>query len=836
MRSSVGRSTWLSRYAGRLLPLLRVHLRAEKLLQEIRAAESAKINIVYVFRRPTHLGVALLREYCRANDIPPPTSEIRPERPTLPLKPFCSVFPLRRRKGDELFLRHIRMHRARVVEKLGGMREIEIGSRTIFVPIAFYPGLGPRPFGHRSPVFDSAWLPIADLWRILVFWIHRRNITMDFGPAIEFGADASPAKMRHVLARELYRKDKLARGAGMRDAQSIENIVLSGEQFERALDQVAIATSSSRDQVYHQARKLLREIAATMDQGVIAFFRVILRPAIRRIFAGIEVHNLNEVRRAASEHPVVLLPSHRSHFDYLILSYVLYHAHLPLPYIAAGSNLNFFPVGMLLRASGAFFIRRKIEKDLLYKVVLDRYLTYLVKQGHMIEFYIEGGRSRTGLTLPPQLGLLKSLVRSFKRGDRQELMLVPAAVTYERLAEEQSFAREQSGKEKVKESVGQLLRASGILRRRLGPVVVSFGQPISLREFAARPLTKEVASSQTLSMLTEDLGFAVARGMARSGAITASGLASAALLSMPHYEAPIAVVVQRVVDLLTTIAVANGASRSELMQASQTNGSAEGLFRQTSMSSIVGSALERAPWNESLGDLVRDMGTDGFLFVGSEDSVSIPEAERIAKAFYRNTISQFLLTPALSSLDAIEPSAIHPLHQIFKAAFLLPHWSSWSAEAHAVRSLLIAQKLRTEEELSPTLAPVMMMLVPYIEALTVAIGLVSRMDTLLESEFLQRVEQELRAMPGSRTESQAQGVLVLTLRFLTREGLLGSTTVGSGRKRQKYVIVRRKHLAPDSCFGTADDLRAFAEVLERLRGTIAAHNERAFGTAADPVI
>ena len=180
--------------------------------------------------------------------------------------------------------------------------------------------------------------------------------------------------------------------------------------------------------------------------------------------------------------PLVVLPSHKSHLDYLVISYLFYTNGGAVPHIAAGSNLNFFPLGNVFRRAGAFFIRRSFKQDEIYARTLRAYLLKLLKEGHTVEFFIEGGRSRTGKLLKPRYGLLGHVVDAVAAGQVHDVALCPTAVGYEVIVEGQSYARELSGGNKTSENVGQLFGAATVLRERFGRVHVSFSDPLSLRE------------------------------------------------------------------------------------------------------------------------------------------------------------------------------------------------------------------------------------------------------------------------------------------------------------------------------------------------------------------
>ncbi len=178
----------------------------------------------------------------------------------------------------------------------------------------------------------------------------------------------------------------------------------------------------------------------------------------------------------------MLLPSHKSHVDYLLLSCLLYRNSIQLPVIAAGDNLSFFPAGPLLRRGGAFFIRRRVRGDRLYAAVLNAYLRRLVRDGHMIEFFLEGTRSRTGKVLPPKLGLLNMVVTAALALGNHKVYFQPVSIGYERLMEEGAYARELSGQKKQKENAFALLGISRVLTDRWGRVSVQFGEPFEMSE------------------------------------------------------------------------------------------------------------------------------------------------------------------------------------------------------------------------------------------------------------------------------------------------------------------------------------------------------------------
>jgi len=222
------------------------------------------------------------------------------------------------------------------------------------------------------------------------------------------------------------------------------------------------------------------EIAADYSHPVVRSASFILSGFWNKLFDGISMHHCESLRSVAPGHEVVYVPCHRSHADYLLLSYQLYQNGLVPPHIAAGVNLNLPLVGPLLRRGGAFFLRRSFKANALYSSVFAAYVDQLLQRGVSIEYFIEGGRSRTGRLLPPRAGMLAITVRSFLRSPRRPLLFQPVYIGYEKLMEGDSYIGELSGKPKKKESLLGLVRAFGVLRQRYGRVTLNFGEPIHL--------------------------------------------------------------------------------------------------------------------------------------------------------------------------------------------------------------------------------------------------------------------------------------------------------------------------------------------------------------------
>jgi len=264
--------------------------------------------------------------------------------------------------------------------------------------------------------------------------------------------------------------------------QVITNIVVS-DNVRRVIAREAQKKNISLTKATKRAEKYAKEIASAYSYKTMRILESSLTPFWNKIYDGVEVRNSERVRELAASHEIIYLPCHRSHIDYLLLSYTLYHEGLVPPHIAAGINLNFWPAGPILRRGGAFFLRRSFGGNKLYTAVFNEYIFRLMDRGIPLEFFPEGSRSRTGRLMPPKTGLLAMTVQSCLRGTRKPIAIIPVYIGYERLFEGKSYLNELRGAEKKKESFGQLLGIRKTLKQAFGKVYLNLAEPLFLNQY-----------------------------------------------------------------------------------------------------------------------------------------------------------------------------------------------------------------------------------------------------------------------------------------------------------------------------------------------------------------
>ena len=419
------------------------------------------------------------------------------------------------------------------------------------VPLAPFRGRGYRRRNSRlaTLVYSVQEAP-SELKKLLTVLFNRRDVSLTIGEEIDLrafinrygaeGAGSMVRRMTRALQLFLYREERVVWGPPLLPKRVVRELVLGQPAMEKTVRELALSRQLPIEKVRREAESYFDEIASNFNGTYFAILAFLFRRIWNRIFRGVEITGLDRVADRIREHPVVLVPCHRSHFDYLILSYIFHSEFLSPPHIAAGINLSFFPMGMLFRGAGAFFIRRSFGDNELYKAVFSEYLTYLIREGYTQEFFIEGGRSRTGKILTPKLGMLSAIVNAFLHGVRRDLYFVPVSISYERLVEEEAYKRELLGAEKEKESLLALLRARSVLRANYGKAFVDFGEPISLNEMLGgvrdrlmrNPDDRETEEEKRRFVLK--LGFRLLDAVNRVSVVSAPSVAATVLLSHPH--------------------------------------------------------------------------------------------------------------------------------------------------------------------------------------------------------------------------------------------------------------------------------------------------------------
>lgn len=435
------------------------------------------------------------------------------------------------------------------------------------VPLALFWRMGPRARRRFLNLSYGAANRPTDLAKVTAFLINYRGLHVKVGEPIdllafiaerrEVGAVNVARTVRRAILTFLYREEKVVEGPVLQPRHRVQEIVVRMPAVEEAIRVHAEEQRVSVEQARLRSEKMFREIAANMNSTFLAVLDIVVGALIRRLFARVEVSGIEKVLEYAKGDPLVLVPSHRSYFDFLLISLMMYGRHITPPHIAARENMAFGPFGFLWRRAGAFFLRKSFD-DPLYKAVFRTYVAYLIKEGFTQEFFIEGGRSRTGKALPPRLGMLSWDIEAFLESGRRDLFFVPIAITYERLVEEGAMVGELEGEEKREESMLGLVRARKFLQRRFGTVYMNFGEPFSLAD-ALGPRRERFTCKEDPGVIAErrifveTLGNRILERINWAVVPSATAIAACALLGERRrgvFRPELARRMQQVVDLL----------------------------------------------------------------------------------------------------------------------------------------------------------------------------------------------------------------------------------------------------------------------------------------------
>jgi glycerol-3-phosphate O-acyltransferase len=347
----------------------------------------------------------------------------------------------------------------------------------------------------------------------------------------------------------LERGEREIRGNRYKVPRFVHEEILGQAEFRDGVMRIAGERGMAPEIAFARSRYYLREIAATHSPFVIDLIANAIHWLYRQGYGAI-VYDRDRVREIAElgqRHPIAFLPSHRSNLDRLSLQYLLWENDLPPNHTAAGINMNFFPVGPLIRRTGAFFIRRSFKDNDLYKFVLRSYLDYLVERRFPLEWYLEGGRSRTGKLLPPRYGMLGWVADAVRRNRADDLYLVPTSIAYDQIFDVADYAVEARGGEKPRESIGYVIERIRTLRRRYGNIHVRFAEPISIGKEI------DVDTDGEVSLDLQKLAFEVMYRIASVTPVTPTAIVSIALLAGPATGSTVAEVHARCLELVACV-------------------------------------------------------------------------------------------------------------------------------------------------------------------------------------------------------------------------------------------------------------------------------------------
>lgn len=636
--------------------------------------------VMYVLPYDSKADLLTLRAQCLKHDLPDPLAPLEIDGTLLPRHVFIHdgprVFPyfVANPESVKLFHDYLDLHR----------NNAALDVQMLPVSVMFGRAPGREIKGEPTPhlrILNGIQKFFAILW-------HGRDSFVRFSPTVslrqmatEHGTDQSIAQKLARVARIHFARQRLAAvGPRLPARQDLFNKLLQSKAIEKAVEDEARSKKISHEKAQQNAIEMMEEVAADFSYEAIRVTDRVMGWLWSRLYQGINVHGGERVRQLAQDgHEIVYVPCHRSHMDYLLLSYVLYHQGLVPPHIAAGINLNFWPAGPIFRRLGAFFIRRTFKGNKLYSTVFREYLGELFSRGYSVEYFVEGGRSRTGRLLDPKTGTLSMTLQALLRGGSRPITFVPIYIGYEHVMEVGTYAKELRGAAKEKEGFMQMVRGLRKLRN-LGQGYVNFGEPLSLVNYLNKQVPEwrdaiDPIDPQRPAWMTPVVNDIAARLMIRineAGAANAMNLCVTALL----------------------------ASRQRSLTREQLT---EQLECYTQL-------LRNVPYSPE--STVPDLSAEALLdhamgmnkFETEQDSIGeiiiLPREQAVLMTYYRNNIHHMLVMPSLIAAIVQQHREISEAELLRQVSLVYPMLKSelflrWdSAELPALLNALCAEMAR----------------------------------------------------------------------------------------------------------------------------------------------
>lgn len=523
-------------------------------------------------------------------------------------------------------------------------------------------------FWGRSPEKEKSWLRLllSEGWSVsgplkqfFIILLHGRRSLIQFNQALsvqhiyqesKHDAERGARKTARILRVHFRRVRQTVLGPNLSHRQNLVQGIINSAEVKKSIQTHADESNVSVAKATQLAHKYADEIASNLQISTIHFLERILNKLWHKIYNGINRNNLNTVREVTKDHAVIYAPCHRSHIDYLLLSSMLFEEGIMVPHIAAGINLNLPVVGPILRRGGAFFMRRSFKGNQLYATVFSEYIHTIFKRGYSVEYFIEGGRSRTGRTLNPRAGMVAMTVSSYLRDQQKPIAFVPVYFGYEKVLEGSSYQGELRGKEKKKESVFGLFKSLKNLRRSFGKVSVNFGDPIYLEAFlnAHQPdWKKDTGNKETkpdwLNGVVDKLAIELATRINSSAALNPINMTALALLATEKHAMDaqvLAKVMTTFSDLLKSFPYSNTMTFAE--------GSGEDWIEHAENMRLV------MRQKQALGDII-----------------SLDDRSAVSLTYNRNNILHLFAVPSLIASLLRQNSSMEKaqLHSIFRSVY-----------------------------------------------------------------------------------------------------------------------------------------------------------------------
>ncbi|HEX4718574.1 MAG TPA: glycerol-3-phosphate 1-O-acyltransferase [Thermoleophilaceae bacterium] len=423
----------------------------------------------------------------------------------------------------------------------------------------------------------------------------------------------------------LDRSERLLTGSRYKLPRDVKAQLIGDPGFARGLGALARKLDRPPADVRAQALGYLEEMAGTQSPIVRELWARWARLMYSRAYElSFDADALERLRELGAKHPLVFLPTHKSNLDGYVMTSLLNEQGFPPNHLLGGINMAFWPIGPIGRRVGVIWIRRTIREDPVYRWVLRQYLAHLVRRRFNLEWYIEGGRTRTGKLLPPKMGLLRYLVDAIEDAGIEDVRLVPVSIVYDHLDEVADMTAESRGAVKSAEGIRWLVGYARRLNRPSGRIQVRFGEPLDV----AQRLTAHGAAEDPRLALAK-LSFDICTRINRVTPLTRTGLVTLAMLGLDGRSV-------------------TAAEACQVLEPFQRYARARSLPGAAETEPLI----SPAGIQPTLATLVEHRIVDCFNG-GPEPVYAIGRENELVAAFYRNSVIHWFVNRAISELALV---------------------------------------------------------------------------------------------------------------------------------------------------------------------------------------
>jgi glycerol-3-phosphate O-acyltransferase len=561
----------------------------------------------------------------------------------------CAMLPLVEKKG---------FHRRFVKDKIDPLGYLIDMQKTIDRPIYLVPQVmffGKKPLPAIPSLVDmffgNSHRP-GTLRKIVTLFRKPGKIFVELSPPLNLrqwlnrsGDPENPVehqtlRLRRRLLLQHNRHRQSITGPILKSNEELKESILTSDRMQSFIKKHAESRQEPIHKIRKQANEYLDEIAARYSPSMIRIMSSAVGWIINSMFDGavIDRVGLARVKAMSMQGPLILIPCHKSHIDYLILSYVLYQNNMPCPHIAAGKNLSFWPLGPLFRSGGAFFLRRTFRGAVLYSRVFSAYIHKLLEEGFNVELFIEGGRSRSGKLLMPKLGMISILLDAYRHGACEDMIFVPVYIGYDQIIEEQAYIKEVEGGKKEDENLSQVIRARRFLKKRYGKIYINFHEPISTRELLVdSTVPLDQMPQKEVNALCRNLGWRIINAIDQQTVVTPHGLVAAAILNIakPRFTR------EELMEAVNTYLAFTTAQNAKLADTIIVN--PDGAMEYAIEQYLSRKLLEKAPGDQELPE--------------NQIDYMINASRRSLLEFYKNNCISYFVPAAFTALAILQKDA-----------------------------------------------------------------------------------------------------------------------------------------------------------------------------------